>query len=61
MLETLKMKEEALTVVESTKIPEDTNDESISCQDPVKLLSGLMDSKISIQGIQCLKQVQICT
>ncbi|EGI62899.1 hypothetical protein G5I_08744 [Acromyrmex echinatior] len=50
MLETLKMKEETLAIVESTRIPEDINDESISCQDPVKLLSGLVDSKISIQG-----------
>ena len=44
------MKEKILAVAESTKIPEDINDESISCQDPVKLLSGLVDSKISIQG-----------
>ncbi|EGI63185.1 hypothetical protein G5I_08422 [Acromyrmex echinatior] len=46
MLEALKMKEEALVVVESTRIPEDTNDESISCQDSVKLLSGLMDQRL---------------
>jgi len=56
MLKTLK-KEEALAVAESTKIPEDTNDESISCQDSMKLLSDLTNSKISIQGTQCLKPV----
>ncbi|EGI58772.1 hypothetical protein G5I_13105 [Acromyrmex echinatior] len=57
--EALKMKEKILAVAESTKIPEDINDESISYQDPVKLLYDLMDSKISIQSTQCLKPVSI--
>ena len=54
MLKILK-KEEALAVAENTKIPEDTNDESSSCQDSMKLLSDLTNSKISIQGSTVLK------
>ncbi|KYN05016.1 hypothetical protein ALC62_04093, partial [Cyphomyrmex costatus] len=42
---------------EKKKIFEYIYDESISYQDPVKILSDLIDSKISIQGTQCLKPV----
>ncbi|KYM97805.1 hypothetical protein ALC62_11500, partial [Cyphomyrmex costatus] len=53
----LKALKEAVAVGQSTKVSENTNDDlSVIRTHKVKLLSDLMDSKISIEGTQYLKQ-----
>ncbi|XP_036150165.1 uncharacterized protein LOC118648062 isoform X2 [Monomorium pharaonis] len=49
----------ALAAEQSTTVSNDTNDESVSCQDSMQLLPDSMDSTFSTGDTLCLQPISI--